>query len=316
MPNTPSHNLVTHLNTYAHGKLLLTGEYAVLDGATALAIPVKFGQSLRVDSWKERGRLSWTGKNENGKPWFLAEFELPGLEILTTTNNRIAQTLAGLFAACQKQNPDFLSGDEGFKALTQNDFPRLWGLGTSSTLIATLGKWAGVDPYKVLFNTLGGSGYDIACAYAEGPILYRLDHQVPTVEPAVFKPDFAGNLYFVYLDKKQDSRNGIQLYKSGTFDKQLLGRQITGLADRMLRADILTEFEAIMLEHENLIVEALRLPRAKTLYFEDFWGEIKSLGAWGGDFVMATSQRPAEETRAYFKEKGFETVLNWEEMIG
>ena len=33
---------------YSHGKLLLTAEYAVLDGAKALALPTKLGQSLEV----------------------------------------------------------------------------------------------------------------------------------------------------------------------------------------------------------------------------------------------------------------------------
>ena len=34
---------------YSNGKLLLTGEYVVLDGATALAVPTRFGQDLIVD---------------------------------------------------------------------------------------------------------------------------------------------------------------------------------------------------------------------------------------------------------------------------
>ena len=33
---------------YSHGKLLLTGEYVVLDGAKALAIPTNKGQYLTV----------------------------------------------------------------------------------------------------------------------------------------------------------------------------------------------------------------------------------------------------------------------------
>ncbi|MEQ3661167.1 MAG: GHMP kinase, partial [Flavobacterium sp.] len=35
---------------YSNGKLLLTGEYVVLDGAKALAVPTKFGQSLSIES--------------------------------------------------------------------------------------------------------------------------------------------------------------------------------------------------------------------------------------------------------------------------
>ena len=33
---------------YSNGKLLVTGEYVVLDGALALAIPTKFGQTMKV----------------------------------------------------------------------------------------------------------------------------------------------------------------------------------------------------------------------------------------------------------------------------
>ena len=35
---------------YSPGKLLLTGEYVVLDGAKSLAIPTIFGQSLNITS--------------------------------------------------------------------------------------------------------------------------------------------------------------------------------------------------------------------------------------------------------------------------
>ena len=31
---------------YSNGKLLITGEYVVLDGAKALALPTKYGQNL------------------------------------------------------------------------------------------------------------------------------------------------------------------------------------------------------------------------------------------------------------------------------
>jgi len=42
---------------------------------------------------------------------------------------------------------------------------------------------------------------------------------------------------------------------------------------------------------------------------------VKSLGAWGGDFVLVTSNRPEEETRNYFNEKGLEVFLRYDEII-
>ena len=44
---------------YSNGKLLLTGEYLVIDGAKAIAIPTKKGQSLSVKETEEGSQLIW-----------------------------------------------------------------------------------------------------------------------------------------------------------------------------------------------------------------------------------------------------------------
>jgi len=49
--------------------------------------------------------------------------------------------------------------------------------------------------------------------------------------------------------------------------------------------------------------------------FADYWGELKSLGAWGGDFVLATSTRDPQETRDYFRARGLDTVIPYGELI-
>lgn len=301
--------------TRARGKLLLTGEYFVLDGASALAVPARYGQTLRAEPIEDLNLLSWTSKNNDGATWFRAEFELPELTPLSCTDEKTADTLAGILKACRKQNPRFLAENEGVKVLTYNEFPREWGLGTSSTLIAAVAKWAAVDAYPVLFDTLGGSGYDIACAYADGPLIYRLEGQNPLVQPVVFRPAFVQNLGFVYLGKKQDSREGIQRYRERARGNTLLTHEITRLTGRFLAAASLAELDEAIREHELLISKTLDLPRAKDLYFNDFWGEIKSLGAWGGDFVLVAGERPEVETRAYFSERGFDTFLPWRDMV-
>lgn len=301
--------------TRARGKLLLTAEYFVLDGSTALAIPVRYGQTFRVEAWKEPARLSWTSKNNDGVAWFQAEYELPGFVPITFTDKKTSGVLVSILKACRDQNPAFLSGTQSYKVLTQNDFPREWGLGTSSTLIAALARWAGADPYTVLFDTLGGSGYDIACAYAEGPILYRLEGKKPVVESVHFAPPFSEALWFVYLGQKQDSREGILRYREQAKSKGDLLAEISRLTERFLAARSLADLEHAILEHETLISQALHLTRAKDLYFSDFWGEVKSLGAWGGDFVLATSDRGEGETCSYFASKGMSTVLRWDEMV-
>jgi len=302
-------------NTRANGKLLLTGEYFVLDGATALAIPVRFGQSLQVEMRATTpSGLLWESRDWDGSVWFSAEYELPYLGVVETSDRSVAEMLASIIRDCQRQNHDFLVGAQGLSVTTECDFPRIWGLGTSSTIIATIARWADVDPYPVLRNTLGGSGYDIACAYAESPLLYQLEAEKPLVRPVAYQPVFAENLYFVYLEKKQNSREGITRYREKSRDIAVYIPEISNLTERILNANTLEDFEENIREHEQLVGQLLDFKLVKPLLFADYWGEVKSLGAWGGDFVLATSRRTEAETRAYFSGKGFKTVLRWDEM--
>jgi hypothetical protein len=58
--------------------------------------------------------------------------------------------------------------------------------------------------------------------------------------------------------------------------------------------------------------EVLSLTTIQEQLFSDFNGTIKSLGAWGGDFVLVVA---AENPTEYFREKGYETILQYSEMI-
>jgi len=305
-------------HTRAKGKLLLTGEYFVLDGALALAIPVRYGQTLEVQHKTDAAvsGLFWSSLDEHGNPWFSAHFRLPDGGVISASDPDIAATLLRILMACRRQNAAFLTDKMSLEVVTQNDFPRKWGLGTSSTLIAALAQWAQVNPYQVLSETLGGSGYDLACAYAEGPLWYWLEAGQPKVKPVDFHPAFSDQLWLVYLGKKQDSRAGIRQYREQKHHFFTLPQQIGAITKAFTAAATLGELEALICEHEILVSEALRLSRVQDLYFANYWGETKSLGAWGGDFVLATSGRSAAETRAYFQERGFDTVIPYSEMTG
>lgn len=301
----------------AQGKLLLTGEYFVLDGAWALALPARFGQTLRVEAGDTPSQLHWESLEADGQTWFAAQFALPALQVITTTDVGVAATLKAMLMACGQQRPDFLSAQEGIRVTTQTDFPREWGLGTSSTLIAALSKWSGADAWPVLFNTLGGSGYDLACAFAQGPLLYRLLQGKPEVTTVHFSPPYATCLYFVYLGKKQDSREGIKRYRQlDTTGNSIWVSRVSQLTRQFLQAGTLSALEDVMEQHEHLVAAALDLTPVRTQHFPDYWGGIKSLGAWGGDFILVSSARPESETRAYFQERGFGTMIPWREMAG
>lgn len=294
---------------YSHGKLLLTGEYLVLDGATALAIPTQKGQSLTVQEAAGEG-VRWTSLDENGKVWFEASFDSQ-FNVNHTSDDSIASTLLDILSKAQQLNAAFLAGNKLYEVITKLDFPSHWGLGSSSTLINNIAQWAGVDAFLLLENSFGGSGYDIAAAQVDRPIFYtKLDSQ-PEIKTVALSWDFKDQLFFVHLNKKQDSKLGIARYKGKQVSKNQL-QQITDITHKLLLCYHLSDFERLMESHERIISEIIELPTVKERLFSDYKGVIKSLGAWGGDFVLATGSVLDQE---YFREKGYTTIIPFSEMI-
>lgn len=309
---------------FSHGKLLLTGEYAVLDGAAALALPTRMGQQMSVETFPladptEARQLfvRWESLDSEGEPWFSADFVGPGFDIAKTDDTAVAARLQGIFLAICRLNPQFLSTAPCLGITTRLDFPRLWGLGTSSTLLSNLSRWAAVDPYALLALTFGGSGYDLACATATGPIVYRRSGPTPQGSSVAFAPPFAPLLHFVYLGKKQDSREGIARYKALSPETRAeLVPALTEITERICSPTLdFDMFCGLLEDHEARVSAVLELPRAKTIHFPDFPGTVKSLGAWGGDFVLVAAKWEASELRRYFSEKGFDTVFPYETII-
>ncbi len=296
---------------YSNGKLLLTGEYAVLDGALSLAMPTKYGQLMTVNAIKEP-QIIWKSFDEKGRIWYEAVFSLGLKEITIGMANPISQTLAGILREAKKMNPDFLLEETGYSVMAKLDFPINWGLGTSSTLVNNIAQWAGIDAFQLLKSSFGGSGYDIACAQNDHPISYRLKEDTPQIEKSEFDPSFKNSLYFVHLNEKQNSREEIKRYSKRDIDKIELIEKVSALTNKIVECDNLNEFEMLLKEHEAILSNALNQPPIKESHFKDFNGAIKSLGAWGGDFILATGN---EETPDYFKKKGYGTTIRYEDMI-
>ena len=297
---------------YSNGKLLLTGEYVVLDGAVSLAIPTKFGQSLIVEPLNEP-KIKWKSLDEHGDIWYEDTFSIKDLKSERQNHpHEISQRMIQILGATQQLNPEFLETGEGYRIITQLNFPRNWGLGTSSTLINNIASWAKIDAYQLLEKTFGGSGYDIACAQNNRPISYQLLSNEPIVNQVEFHPNFKDHIFFVYLNKKQNSREGIAHYKSNNSRITEEIDAINEITKRMIHCENLFEFQILIDKHEEIISNILSQKSIKEALFKDFIGSIKSLGAWGGDFVMVASQKNPSD---YFKSKGFETILSYEELI-
>lgn len=298
----------------ANGKLLLTAEYAVLDGAQALAIPTRFGQRFKVKEQSRGYDLVWKALDDQGKTWYEGKFSLYDFSCIQSTDDKISKTLRKLLKACCQQNSDFLSNWKGYQVVSNLEFPRAWGLGSSSTLVYFMAEWADINPYLLLFDSLGGSGYDVACASAEGPILYTLGEDSLAIDHLDHDLPAAPYLYFVYTGKKQETEEAVKQYRKQARKSGWL-EQINTLTQAMATVKDYKELNQIVVDHERILGEQLAMTPVKEHEFSDYWGAIKSLGAWGGDFIMATSDRPVKETEAYFNARGLDVIFPYDGII-
>lgn len=296
---------------YSPGKLLLTSEYTVLDGALALAVPTQPGQELYAEKIEDgRALVQWRAKYQH-KPWLEADIDYGKWSVLHTNLPDAAGFIVKVLQAIQRLSKDVLQGSASYMITTNLQFPPDFGLGSSATLMNNLAEWASVDAFILNETCLGGSGYDIAVAQEKSSLLYQIETGKRMVKKVAFQPDFREDLIFVHLNKKQNSREGISLYKSKQKSPSFI-KQFTALTEAVMKAQNIGAFSEQMEEHETQLSAFLELPTAKKNYFADCPVFIKSLGAWGGDFVMS---RQFEGYQNYFADKGFKTVLKWHELI-
>ncbi|NJK82521.1 MAG: GHMP kinase [Saprospiraceae bacterium] len=223
---------------------------------------------------KQKHQLTWLSLDADGSTWFEAQLELPSCRVLFASENAVAQKLSEILQVAQQLQPNFLAKDTALSVTTELTFPRKWGLGTSSTLIYNIAQWAQVNPFQLQFATFGGSGYDIACAGAKGAILYQKLSEMTASRAINFHPNFRHALYFVYLGKKQNSREGIARYREKVSHSPHLIYQATAYTHALLRANTLEEFEFILQQHEHLVANTLALTPTQQLYFRTTGGRL------------------------------------------
>ena len=300
--------MAKNLRFFSSGKLLITSEYAVIDGACALAVPTKLGQSMTVIDKEDPG-IHWIAKDVDGNIWFENHFQIHDFRP-TPQTDETASRLQQILLVARELNSDFLTKSTGVIVETQLDFSRDWGLGSSSTLINNVAQWAGVDPFYLQKKVFGGSGYDIACAQKHNPITYQLVDQQPTVIDVAFAPPFQEHLFLVYMNQKQNSRTSIQNHYRGVSDE--VRNALSALTKRFVKTQSASEFQTLMLAHESIISKLIGIPPVQQTMFADYDGVVKSLGAWGGDFVLACGPK---NSKAYFSAKGYAVCIPYSELI-
>jgi mevalonate kinase len=304
---------------YANGKLLITGEYVILDGAVSLAFPCKFGQSLEC-LFTLNNEITWQSYDRQHELWFSAKLDSQ-LNILETSDTDKAAFLKKLLSyCCSVTSPanrnQFLAGASIQTHLT---FPTNWGLGSSSTLLVTLAQLFEIDAYALHFAMTNGSGYDIACGETMQALLYELKphSKEPHVTLLPTKPliELSDSIYFIHLNQKQKSDREVASYSTLKKDIDLvpLCETISDLTNQLLTVKDLSYFNELIETHEVILSTVLQRNTIKEDLFQLYkGGSIKSLGAWGGDFIMVTGKSSDLD---YFRDKGYTTILSFDEMI-
>lgn len=295
---------------FSHGKLLLTSEYVVLDGALALALPTKWGQEFLVSEHSDgKSLINWTALHQ-GKFWLNATIDYQNGQVVSTNIPESAAFILKVLMKVKELSVFQLKDDSSYSIKTDLQFPANFGLGSSSTLMNNLAQWAEIDAFELNETCLGGSGYDIAVAQERSAILYQ-NQPERVVHKIDFNPFFKNDLIFIHLNQKQNSREGINLYRSKEKSPQLI-EEFSDITKRVLQVQTLEEFSELMMLHEKKLSEFLGIKTVKEKYFETCPSFVKSLGAWGGDFVMSSKFSGYEN---YFSGKGFSSVFSYEDLI-
>ena len=299
------------ISTYrANGKLLLTGEYLVLHGARAIALPLNVGQQMEVSQMENSSTVLWQAWFRD-KIWFECVLSPDDFSVLETSDSERADILARLFQTIQKLNHEFVF-PVGKKFETMLESNPEWGFGSSSTLVSLLAQYANVDPFVLNEMVFGGSGFDIACSTADGPIFYKRNR---AAEPVSLNYPFASQLFLVYSGVKKGTAQEVSIFlKEKVVSEQQIA-DISVLSEEIARCSDQSEFNRLLQIHEKLIGRMIGQIPVKDKFFPDFNGAIKSLGAWGGDFWLVSTEMPFLVIREYFKNKGFDPVFKWSDLI-
>ena len=282
---------------------MISGEYAVLKGARSLAIPTQWGQVMEVKPGQE-GVLHWRSYTDQNELWFEAKFQAVEFNLVECSETDVAESLVKILRKAQELNPDW--SPLGMAVNNYLEFPRNWGLGSSSTLICNIAKWAEVDAFALSEASFGGSGYDVAVGMSGSELIYEM----PGIwSNFVWNPSFADQLYFVHLNQKVNSRTSVGSLSLSLSEDDI--SRISGITAEMASCQDGDRFQLLMVEHEGILSTTLGVDTIKEKNFQDYPYAIKSLGAWGGDFILAFGDRDSID---YFQQKGYPTVIPFKKM--
>lgn len=305
---------------------MITGEYLVIRGAKALAVPTVLGQQLQFshDRRSKSKKINWVSMTSGDLIWYSNQFDIDNnFEPAEQKGSGRTEFIRSLLIAINQSKPDFFKEQGTYTFKTFMDFDPGWGMGSSSSLIVNLAMLTSLQPFELVFSsTLNqGSGYDIATSLIGKPIIYFIEEEMyHWAEPADLPwKNFVGHCRLVYLNHKQDSNVEVSRFKSRWKENENHNviEEISNISEKLTTVTDYAEFKQLLSRHEMIMSEVLKKKCIKDEMFSDFKGVIKSLGAWGGDFILACpdSVSDIDYTENYFLVKGYHTIMEFSKMI-
>jgi len=120
-------------------------------------------------------------------------------------------------------------------------------------------------------------------------------------------------MLFIYLGQKQNSREEIKRFNAAEVTPADV-ETINSIVETSIKTNDIQVFENQLNASENIVSRIIGSDKLKDRLFSDYEYSIKSLGAWGGDFFLATC-RDIEKAKTYFSTKGYETMFTYKELI-
>ncbi len=279
---------------FAPGKILLTGEYLVLNGFESIALPTKWGQSMHVWEFDTPGNqhdfLIFEAKDIQNNIWFSCRFELPTFQVIDSDLLSNTETIR-LKQIFQKADLAHWKIGKSYRIETKLDFNRVYGLGSSSTLITLMAEYLNLNALQLQFEVFGGSGYDVAVGMIKKPIVYWLTEDDSNWQFWQMNTQLSQNWEVVFFGKKMDSRKSISEVQDALneiAEDDFYTAQFDHILKLTKNATDKLSMEASLEMYQKLLSESIHLKTPyEVLEISPVNGGLcKWLGAWGGDMIL------------------------------
>lgn len=312
---------------YAPGKILLVGEYAVTKGFEGLAVPVKTGQWMDVWEFNSPGnaedRLIFNALDLHGSTWFSESFDIEFLKRNSanyadapSTNASTDSEDSHLLKVLTLVSPNFWKPGKSYRFETRLEFDRNSGLGSSSTFIELVCRYFKLDPFQVQDKVFGGSGYDVAIAAVQKPLIFWRTESDIHFRQWSLNPELTKDWKVVFLGNKVNSRTSTSQVNDMLDDlakDENYQMQIQKIIEIVRDAKELMAVETGIEMYQMFLSQLLGLVTPYTFFGVKPLprGVCKWLGAWGGDMLLVNSV----VWDAYYSLWNGCEVKNWNDLV-